>query len=180
MTRQEILDSLGDLTALAAEIGEINKANGWRQDDRFRWEDPHKIPSALALVHSEISEAWIGLTQMGEENYAEELADVAIRILDMLDGMGDDASVAIDEADGIYAYEPGDEQEALLAMHYWTTEALEEFRKDRPMSFPVKLGAAFIAVLDACVLRDINLSASIKAKLEKNRQRGYRHGNKKV
>ena len=88
MNRTEILASLGDLNALSSEIREINEANGWREGDRFQWEDPHKIPSYIALIHSEISEAWeAGEAEIGDA-FAEELADVAIRILDMMEGAG--------------------------------------------------------------------------------------------
>lgn len=181
MNRTEILASLGDLNALSSEIREINEANGWREGDRFRWDDPHKIPSALCLIHSEISEAWIGLEHEGEENYVEELADIAIRVLDMIDGIGSDPSLVVPWGMDIFPCPcDEDDEKMLLTLHQWTTEALEAFRKGNPAKFPGYLGAVMVAVLDICRFRGFALSAAIRAKLAKNRERGYRHGGKKV
>lgn len=46
-----------DLVGLAAEINEINRANGWEVLEPEQWTDPYKIPALLALIHSEVSEA---------------------------------------------------------------------------------------------------------------------------
>jgi phosphoribosyl-ATP pyrophosphohydrolase len=86
------------LDELAKEIHERGCAKGfWDRatialpDDptepRFappkRIENPSVIPEKLALVHSEVSEALDALRDDDQEHFAEELADVLIRTLDI-------------------------------------------------------------------------------------------------
>jgi NTP pyrophosphatase (non-canonical NTP hydrolase) len=106
---------MGYLNDLATEVIEINKANGWRVTQPHEWfDDPYKIPAILALIHSEVSEALEGFRHDDKENFAEELADIVIRVLDLAGGLG------------------------------------------------------------------IDLDREIHVKMEKNRERGYRHGGKRV
>jgi NTP pyrophosphatase (non-canonical NTP hydrolase) len=83
------------LKALGAKIIEINTANGWNQTTPENWEDPYKIPAALALVHTEVSEATEAFRHNDKENFAEECADIVIRVLDLTEGLGIDIEVAI-------------------------------------------------------------------------------------
>lgn len=46
-------------------------------------DNPSVIPEKLALVHSEVSEALDALRDDDQEHFAEELADVLIRTLDI-------------------------------------------------------------------------------------------------
>lgn len=178
MSRAKILESL-NVNELSREIMEINAANGWRTTKPFEWEDTYKVPAILALIHSEVSEAWIGLTQVGRDNYAEELADVVIRILDMLEGLAFDAEKVIREQ--LNWLDPDDDDgEALLSLHFMISEALEGFRKDNRGKFATSIGVATVIVFDLCIKSEIDLAAAIKAKLAKNRERGYRHGGKRV
>lgn len=75
------------LNELAREINEINRANGWNVLTPDAWDDPHHIPTVLALIHSEVSEALEGFRAGDRENVAEELADVLIRVLDVAGGL---------------------------------------------------------------------------------------------
>lgn len=102
------------LAELAAEINEINRANGWNVCTPDDAENVYKLGTVLALIHSEVSEALEAVRKGDRENFAEELADVLIRVLDCAGGLG------------------------------------------------------------------IDLDAEVRAKLEKNRLRGYRHGGKAV
>lgn len=179
MSRQAILESL-DLANLPREIREINEANGWREGDPFDWSDRHKIPSALALIHSEISEAWEGSWGDDFDNFSEELADVLIRIVDMLEGLGLEAwGVIWGECD--YKAAAGDDDtENMMIAHSRVSDALEAFRKDDKTAFSVAIGRAAISVIELCRDAEIGLSAAVRAKLAKNRERGYRHGGKRV
>ena len=48
------------------------------------WYDKERpIPELLCLLHSEISEAFEAYRESRDENFREELADLAIRLLDM-------------------------------------------------------------------------------------------------
>ena len=102
------------LNDLAKQIREDNITNGWNVTKDGDWADAHKIPAILALIHSEVSEALEAFRVDDKPNFAEELADVIIRVLDCCPGLG------------------------------------------------------------------IDIDAEVRAKMARNRTRGYRHGGKKV
>ena len=81
--------------ALGAEIREINQANGWAVIQPEEWADKYKIPGVIALIHSEASEALEGFRADDKANFAEELADVIIRCLDLSHGLGIDMGAEI-------------------------------------------------------------------------------------
>jgi len=59
------------------------KVHGW-------WETRRPVPELLCLIHSEVSEALEAYRKEDEANFREELADVAIRLLDMCEALGID------------------------------------------------------------------------------------------
>ena len=76
-----------DLDKLAEEIRSVNRANGWRVFSEIEhWNDPHKVPAILALIHSEVSEALEAFREDDREHVLEEMADVVIRVLDFVGG----------------------------------------------------------------------------------------------
>ena len=83
------------MNTLAAEIIEINTANGWNCTTPAQWEDTYKVPAILALVHTEVSEAVEAFRHDDKENFIEELADVIIRVLDCAGGLGMDIDAAV-------------------------------------------------------------------------------------
>ena len=82
----------------------------------------------------------------------------------------------------------------ICLMHSELSEALEEHRNGRspsevyfndtkpnkPEGIPVELADCIIRIFDFCGLHDIDLEAVLKQKMEYNRTRPYRHGNKVV
>ena len=82
----------------------------------------------------------------------------------------------------------------ICLMHSELSEALEEHRNghspsevyfnddkpNKPEGIPVELADCIIRIFDFCGLHDINLEAVLKQKMEYNRTRPYRHGNKVV
>lgn len=61
-----------------------------------------------------------------------------------------------------------------------TSEALEAFRKDDRKNFAEECADQIIRILDLTAGLGIDIDAEVRRKLEKNRQRQYRHGGKRV
>lgn len=94
--------------------------------------------------------------------------------------------VAINTANGWSVLKPeqwGDTYKvpAILALvHSEVSEALEAFRKNDVANFQEELADIVIRVLGCAEGLQVDIEAVILAKLEKNRQRGFRHGGKRV
>ncbi|MDN4525347.1 MazG nucleotide pyrophosphohydrolase domain-containing protein [Fictibacillus fluitans] len=70
------------------EAFETAKSKGWH-------DKPIETGTCLALIHSEVSEALEADRKGDAENFAEELADVCIRIFDLCGARGIDLEKAI-------------------------------------------------------------------------------------
>lgn len=85
-----------NLNELGKEIIEINTANDWKVTKPSDWsENEYKIPAILALIHSEASEALEGFRHDDKANFAEELADILIRVLDCASGLEIDMDATV-------------------------------------------------------------------------------------
>jgi len=65
------------------EIHKNAVAHGWWDTVSMR-----PVPEILCLIHSEVSEALEAFRKGDDANFAEELADVAIRLFDAAEGYG--------------------------------------------------------------------------------------------
>lgn len=59
------------------------------------WDTPRETGTMLALIHSEVSEALEADRNCDDEGFAEELADIVIRVADLAGGMGIDLETEI-------------------------------------------------------------------------------------
>jgi len=73
---------------LQREIHQNAVNHGW-------YEEPRGIPEMLCLIHSEVSEALEAYRDNDEDLFAEELADVAIRLMDLCEYNGIDLEAEI-------------------------------------------------------------------------------------
>lgn len=86
------------LNKLGKEILKINEQNGWDIVRSNDWDErEYKIPAKLALIHSEISEALEAYRANNYANFAEEMADTLIRILDCTAGLGIDMDTEVSQ-----------------------------------------------------------------------------------
>jgi NTP pyrophosphatase (non-canonical NTP hydrolase) len=68
----------------------------------------------------------------------------------------------------------------LALIHSEASEALEGFRHDDKENFIEELADVIIRVLDCSAGLQMDIDSAIRAKLEKNKLRGYKHGGKRV
>lgn len=81
------------LKDIGSEAQAINQRNGWEVFAEQDWPEngPHNVPKLcthMALVHSEVSEATEAIRHDDATNFAEELADVIIRVASIAYGLG--------------------------------------------------------------------------------------------
>ncbi|POD46268.1 hypothetical protein BKM15_25845 [Pseudomonas syringae pv. syringae] len=76
------------INQLCVQAFETAISKGWHDETR-------ETGTLLALIHSEVSEALEADRKGDEENFAEELADVCIRIFDLCGAKDIDLEVAI-------------------------------------------------------------------------------------
>jgi NTP pyrophosphatase (non-canonical NTP hydrolase) len=61
------------------------------------WEEERPIPELLCLIHSEVSEALEAYREWKNELFAEELADIIIRVFDMTVKLGIDIEKEVEK-----------------------------------------------------------------------------------
>jgi NTP pyrophosphatase (non-canonical NTP hydrolase) len=182
------LSEMIDMNALGQEILEINRANGWRVTVPDDWvsEDRgpddyrvYKVGNSLALIVSEIGEY---LEAETPENEREEIADIAIRVMDTLSGLGIECRpVWLD-----LRRECRSHGFTLNAMMKSLGRAMETYRKQKDYGrlakaeFGEHLRDCLVACAEIAHIQEWDLLAEIRKKLDKNRTRGFRHGGKLV
>ena len=166
----------------ARRTREINAANGWNPVTKQDWEnDKHRVPSILALIHSEIDEAHEQFMADNLEELAEEFADVEIRVLDCGGGLVGDFEACVQFAWELGTLIPDDTNLAFMVSHHFVTRALEHYRNEEPGLFIGELAKLYVFNrLLAIHTFQLDMERAVEAKLEKNRTRSHRHGGKRV
>jgi len=174
-------------TELANLVVAINTDNGWDVTTPACWENKRKIDSKITLVGTEVSEAAESVRHDDKENFARELADVEVRILDICGGLGFVGEMYIDGAyieakPLIYAVEGWANKEAVMAalggIHRQLSKASWSISEDDEDDFRDEMASALRLTRLLAKAYGIDLPATVQAVLEANRQRGFRHGGK--
>lgn len=169
-------EKINQLNTLRDDIYDNAVKHGW-------WNKPRNTGDMLCLLHSEVSEAWdcaksgqiqTVIRDLGKpEGYFTEIADVVIRVLDMMGGAGIEVC-AIDEKH----LENYTDAEFLCEINLAISTALENVRNVKVDRYAEDLSR----IIDKCFKiesdADCDLIFEIKRKHAFNKTRPYRHGNK--
>ena len=173
------------LQELACEARRINAGNGWGLDfapDQNRDE----VPCYLALIHSEITEAWQAGTQA---ETVRELGDVVVRCVDLCELLRpgalrdlEELHVGVDEARPSGSLLSFNCAAELMHLHAIASEALELYRKETDWKPGVLKKLQWLAFRTWGLMLTLGgePEAVIHDILNKNSQRGYRHGGRRT
>ena len=73
---------------MQVRVHELAVANGW-------WDAPRPFAEFVANLHDEVSEVWHAYAHGQDDKIPEELADLALRLLDWCEGTGIDLGTEI-------------------------------------------------------------------------------------
>lgn len=166
------------LNELGKKIIEINTANGWNvlkpQDwseklnlDDFQFDTPHHVS---------------GESMGNSENYWRVFASSKIEPIKTFCGTGRTSEQAMENVRNNISIDSSNYRiPAILALiHTEVSEATEAFRADDKANFAEECADILIRVLDLTTGLGIDIETVINAKLEKNKQRGFKHGGKRI
>jgi hypothetical protein len=161
----------------------IAVSKGWHDGEDYPMRDRAVVASKLALIHSELTEAFYDWAKgkAVTDDVMLELADVAIRSFDLLGSMAVQFKDEYPSGVGMISAQGDEFAVHLLDLHSCVSEALEDMRrKDSP--FPDCFSDKMLYLL--CLLYGTarshggDLKAFVSRKMEYNRLRTHRHGGK--
>lgn len=157
---------------LADKIRKVNADNGF---DAPTWDN---LPIKVMLIVTEIDEGHQAIYKSTADTIQIELADMAIRVLDLLHGVwGVKWTTRKWPEDGFPTYGPLKPYEQVI----WPTisfccAAVEAWRKNDKKDTEIALTFALREIFVAAASMQINLFPEIEAKVAKNATRGHLHG----
>ncbi len=159
------------LQETAKDVDDIAKANGF---DPPTWEN---IPIKLMLVVTELDEARDAVHGVGNDPLAEELADVAIRLLSILHSVWEDKWQDRVTGRSPRACNGFQTVETLL----WpildhVCKAVEAWRHDKKRDTMQRVELALLETFRLADLLYIRLHEEILLKTDKNAERPHLHG----
>lgn len=188
-----LLASIGPLNAKAVEIYENNiKAGWWKRDPETQAIIDRNPGELLALVHSELSEAYYGEVSASvvmDDHLPNrlmpevELADTAIRTLDIAGHYKTDLDYlieVIDRDDLVWEDhdEPIDPSDYIAYAHYTVSCALEGVRKNAMSTiipgftqFDVSLARLIAVIFEYAEFAGYDIMGAMEDKLEYNKHR---------
>lgn len=156
------------LNQLRDQVYEWAQGKGWWDD-----EDNRNIPSKLALVHSEVSEALEEYREGRMETYFTYKPGPNAELVNFkvdADGSKSVRPVSAGDWGQWHPVDGRDERDIMLSLGY----------EAKPEGFPSEIADAFIRLADLCGYLNIDIDTEVKLKMAYNETRSYRHGGKKV
>lgn len=158
-------------------------SKGWHDGEHLPMRDRTNIAAKLALVGSEVTEAyhaWLAADMQVTDDVLLELADVCIRCFDLLGAMGCDPSKRTPRI-VVHGMEPAPFNVHLLDVHATVSATLEYLRK-KEFEFPADTESSIVGialyVISLVQLVGHDLIPVIERKMDYNDLRSYRHGGK--
>ena len=163
-----------ELTNRIQEAYETAKNKGWH-------DEPREFGTLVALMHSEVTEAFEALMPDGEDNFSEELADVLIRIYDCC-GLFNIPLANVPFRPMREGLDNGTLQ--MMYIHRALSRALECYRKSEKDRLWEDVAQWFaevhVLIYEIGLAIEVDLNAEVRAKMDKNKSRPHRHGGKRV
>lgn len=187
MTTKTVTVGLSDL---ACQITVWRESKGFLTPPSISVEESWTLSHAdamlgkLALVHSELDEAYQAYCQHdldGPDGVVKELADTAIRVLDIAGACSLDLEEWLMKLGEVEdpGVPPGARlPEFLLYLHGLVTECAEATRRENVEYFALGLARLYGGLMEATDLFGRGLQAEIDKKMAVNEQRPVRHGKK--
>ena len=193
-----------NLADLQKEAHAIAKDHGWWDTERTFGDLIALVHSELSEAleayreYGNTTNAWMELVDEDSDDripvgVGHELADVVIRVADMAEWYGMDLTAAVHEAEERYDFDSSFPAHFgfgswISMVHMHLSRAFEVYANGDYIDWPsstskdgeqrLQIGAAVRWVQAMAAHYGIDLDAAIKAKMEYNRTRPYRHGGK--
>lgn len=156
----------------ARRIREVNEANGF---DAPTWEN---LPVKVMLVVTELDEGLQAVEPGGDDNLLEELADAAIRLVDILEAVNYGSWAARSSVYELESCKFKPLETLLVPTLRWLCRAVEDWRKEKRTDAQICLEYALLEVRRVALglFGEDALEELILIKTEKNAARGKLHG----
>lgn len=159
---------------LAKQIDQVNRDNGW---DLPTYDN---LPVKVAMAFTEVVEAQTEATTGDLPAFAEELADIAIRVLHILEAVWSEKwALRVFFVPGSRPVVVQDIERNLWPVLKQLSLALEYWRYDGETDVRICLEQAIREIQKLAWIYDVDLVSEIARKSLKNSKRGHLHGKAK-
>jgi NTP pyrophosphatase (non-canonical NTP hydrolase) len=173
------------LSDLACQITVWRESKGFLTPPSISVEESWTLSHAdamlgkLALVHSELAECSAGFKARQLDNVIEELADTAIRVLDIAGAGGWPVEQALQRLDLPFQMPASSFAQVIVELHERVTactDAVKSKDADRNAHFVEALAWVLMGLGDAATMMGRDLGIAIEEKMAVNANRPTRHG----